>query len=311
MKKFIKYILLFSLPVVLFLLLAEWYCQTQTTFVVKKKYLENNINTIETLILGSSHSQNGINPEYFKSNSCNLAFGGQPISIDYFLLTKYLNRMKNLKTVVFEISPHRFYNEFNTQDWNGHVYANLYGIYYKNESFSVKNYSFVLSDVKYFSTIFLDNFNPTIHKPKLNKYGFMVNDFHDRFSKLNNDTLKIRKTFKMNHKFENQKNFKLNASFLAKISKECSDKKVKLVFITTPFYDTYASHIPLEASRQVQKLVNSISHNNNIPYFDFSKSKRFTLRDFKNDNHLNPNGAQKFSLIMDSLLTTYSKKHND
>jgi len=302
MKKFMKYLILFSIPVLVFLISVELSCRTQTTFAIKKNYVEKNLGTIETLILGSSHSQNGINPEFLKTKSCNLAFGGQPISIDYFLLDKYVDQMKNLKTILFEVSPHRFHTEFNASEWNGHVYSNLYDINYKVENLSVKNYSFVLSDVKYFSTIFVDNFNPKIPKPKLNKFGFMTNDFQDRFSKLKNDSLQIDKTFKMKHQFNNQESLKINIAFLNTIIKKCKKNNVKIIFLDTPLYHTYSSKIPVKTKLQHQELLSNLTNRFGIQYYDFSNSKRFHLKDFKNDNHLNPDGAKKFTVIIDSLL---------
>ncbi len=302
MKKFIKYLFLFSIPVLFFLVSVELYCRTQTTFAIKKNYVEKNLKTIETLILGSSHSQNGINPEFLKAKSCNLAFGGQPIAIDYFLLEKYMDQMKNLKTILLEVSPHRFYNELNPNDWNGHIYSNLYDIDYKVEPYSVKNYSLVLADVNYFSTIFVDNLNPKIPKPKLNKFGFMTNDFHDRFSKLKNDSLQIENSFKMNNKFNNKINLKTNTVFLTKIIEKCQKNSVKIILVGTPLYKTYNGNIPSNTKMQHQELLSTLSNKFDIQYYDFSNSKRFHLKDFKNDNHLNPYGAKKFTVIIDSLL---------
>lgn len=303
MKRFIKYLMLFSIPVVIFIVAAELYCRTQTIFVIKKQHFENNLSTINTLILGSSHFQNGLNPEFLKSNSCNLAYGGQPISIDYFLLNKYIDQMKNLKTVLFEVSPHRLYYEFDPSNWNGHVYSNLYDINYKTEKLSIKNYSLVLSDVKYFSTIFIDNYNPKLIKPKLNTFGFMTNAFPGRFTELENDSIKINQTFKMNSIFDNQKNFKLNMFFLNKIIQECQKKKVEIIFIGTPLYQTYYSKIPLKTEIQVKNALRRVTNKYGIEYYDFSRSKKFYLKDYINDNHLNPNGAKKFTLLIDSILT--------
>lgn len=302
MKKFIKYLILFSFPVLVFLVSVEIYCRIQTTFAKKKNYIEKNLGTIETLILGSSHSQNGINPEFLKTKSCNLAFGGQPIAIDYFLLDKYMDKMKNLKTVLLEVSPHRFYNELNPNEWNGHVYSNLYDINYKVEKLSFKNYSFALADVRYFSTIFVDYLNPKLPKPKLNKFGFMINDFQDRFSKLKYDSLKIQNSFKMNNKFNNPENFETNTVFLNKIIEKCQQNSVKIILIGTPLYSTYNTKIPLKIKKQHLDLISKIIHKFGIQYYDFSNSKRFNLEDFKNDNHLNPNGAKKFTIIIDSIL---------
>jgi len=142
-----------------------------------------------------------------------------------------------------------------------------------------------------------------MHKPKLNQYGFIENDFYDRFSKLNNDSLKIVKTFSMNSKFDNQEDVKINVDFLIKIIKRCQQKNIKIVFMTTPFYTTYYNGIPTKAATQIRNLIKGFSDKYSIPYYDFSNSTRFHLKDFKNDNHLNPDGAKKFTTIIDSLLT--------
>lgn len=49
-------------------------------------------------------------------------------------------------------------------------------------------------------------------------------------------------------------------------------------------------------------LISNLIHKFGIQYYDFSNSKRFNLKDFKNDNHLNPNGAKKFTIIIDSIV---------
>lgn len=302
MKKFLQNLVLFSLPLLLYCIAVEYYCHTSTTFIIKKNYLENNKDKIQTLFFGSSHFQNGINPQYIRQNAANISFGGQPMSIDYLLLEKYCSEMKNLKTVFFEISPHRFYHDLNSKEWNGHIYTIAYEIKYKNDIFSMKNYSYIISDFKYFSTIFFDNFSSSSIKPKLNKYGFIMNDFNDRFSKLKYDSIKINKTFKNSTKYLNQNNVKLNTIFLNKFVKLCKEKNIKIIFVSSPFYQTYVKSIPLHAKKQVNAIVNDISIHNKIPFYDYSTSKEFRLKDFKNDNHLNPDGAKKFTMIIDSLL---------
>jgi hypothetical protein len=53
---------------------------------------------------------------------------------------------------------------------------------------------------------------------------------------------------------------------------------------------------------QHEKLLSYVTNKFGIQYFDFSESKQFHLKDFKNDNHLNPDGAKIFTVIIDSLL---------
>ncbi len=284
----------------------EYYCRTQSSFGLKKRFIEKNSNSIEVLFLGSSHTQNAINPKFIDTPNCNLAFGGQPISIDNFLLNKYLCKMSRLNTVFLEISFHSFYNDLNLSDWNSHIYSNLYSINYKVEPFSLKNYSLVYSDYQFFSTIFYDFLNPNNPNYQINEFGFMENMFSDRFEKLNYDSIQIAKTFIMGHEFKNLDNFKLNKSFLEKSINLCQKKGIKVVFLTTPFYKTYFSNIPNNSRDSVLKFVQQLSVKYDIKYYDYSTDCRFGVRDFMNDNHLNSKGAENFTRIINKEILEFN-----
>ncbi len=284
------------------LLSNEYYCYTQTTFSVKKKYLEKNINSFSVLIFGSSHSQNALNPAIMKEKSCNLAFGGQAIAIDYFLLDKYIDRMSDLKTVVFEVSPFRFYYDHNADEWNGHIYSNLYNINYKTTSCSVKNYSLIVSSPKFFTSIFIDYINPIAHKTRLNECGFIINDFNGRFEKLKYDSVEIYNSYIMDRDFSNKELFKLNRLFLRRVIQKCISKKVNVILLSTPVYTSYYSRIPIKAIGEVNSMLDEYKKVFGVTILDFSLDKSFTLQDFKDDNHLNPKGAEKLTQKLDSVV---------
>jgi hypothetical protein len=302
MKKFIWSQILFIVPILLMLLSNEYYCYTQTTFSVKKKYLEKNINSFSVLIFGSSHSQNALNPAIMKEKSCNLAFGGQAIAIDYFLLDKYIDRMSDLKTVVFEVSPFRFYYDHNADEWNGHIYSNLYNINYKTTSCSVKNYSLIVSSPKFFTSIFIDYINPIAHKTRLNECGFIINDFNGRFEKLKYDSVEIYNSYIMDRDFSNKELFKLNRLFLRRVIQKCISKKVNVILLSTPVYTSYYSRIPIKAIGEVNSMLDEYKKVFGVTILDFSLDKSFTLQDFKDDNHLNPKGAEKLTQKLDSVV---------
>ncbi|MEJ7556721.1 MAG: hypothetical protein WKF66_00330 [Pedobacter sp.] len=282
-------------------MLVEFYCSHWTTFSIKKKYFEQNREKIEWLFLGTSHMQNAVNPEFLKPNAANLAFAGQPIEINYEFLRKYVSQMPALKIVFLEISDHSFYSEFHSDDWNGHIYANLYSMYYKVSSPSIENHSYLMSNFKFFSSIFIDYINPWTGKYEINKYGYITNDFNDRFQKLHNDSLIIDSTFIMAHEFDKPKLLLKNKDILTKSIALCQSRGIKVVLITPPLYHTYLEKIPRNAKLEVSQIVKTIQRDFNVPYFDYSDDGHYSLLDFKNDNHLNSNGARKFSLEIDSF----------
>jgi hypothetical protein len=185
------------------------------------------------LILGSSLSENAINPEFINKKTANIAFVAQPISIDYYLLDKYIDQMPGLHTVSLEINVQNFYYDLNPLFWNGHIYSILYNIKYNVEPWSIKNYSLVISNYQFFSSRFFDHINPFSYKYKLNRFGSIVNDFNDRFEKLNFDTSQINNTFSLRKNlFENEEHFTANKSFVRKIIERCKAKNIRVVMLT-------------------------------------------------------------------------------
>jgi uncharacterized membrane protein YcaP (DUF421 family) len=70
MKRFLLSFLKFILPFLLMLVAIELYVlYFPSTFNKKATYLKNNITEITTIILGSSHNQNSLNPEYLHFNT--------------------------------------------------------------------------------------------------------------------------------------------------------------------------------------------------------------------------------------------------
>jgi hypothetical protein len=307
MKKFLVRLSIFLMPgtvlTLFFIFSLEFYMTRSAAFSLKKNFLEDNLGTIEVLVLGSSHSQNSVNPAFLKNKTSNLAFGSQPISIDYYLLDKYIDQMPKLKIVFIDVSPHRFYKDLNPSDWNGHIYSNLYDIKYNVEQYSVKNHSFFFSHPSFFTKSFLTILNPYSYKYKYNEYGFVVNDFNSRFSQLNYNIEQIDTSYIMPFDFQEIEYKKTNEHYLKMIIKRCKINDIKLIFINTPVYKTFSNKMPVEATQYVDSLMNQYNNVYGTKYYDFSEDKKYQIYDFKNDNHLNSDGAKKFTTEIDSLIT--------
>ncbi len=68
MKRFVIKTIYISLPILVVAILMEILLRnTPNDYLFKKQYLDKHSSEIETLILGSSHSFYGFNPEYFVS----------------------------------------------------------------------------------------------------------------------------------------------------------------------------------------------------------------------------------------------------
>lgn len=303
MKKFTIRLILFFLPIIVIIVFVEYYLRTQTMFTKKRDYAEKNLKNIEVLFLGSSQVGESIYPEFTKKTSINLAGPGQTIPIDYYLLKKYINKMPKLKVVVFEIAPHRLYNDFRMNTRVAYMYSNLYGIRHKVDPYSYKNYSFLFSDFQFYSSIFYKLF--ISKKQKISNYGKTNTVVDGRFFDLKYDTTKIDKSFVMIHKFNDEKQFLKSVKYIDEVVKICNNKRIKLIFIAPPFYKTYYSKLPIKAKNETNSLLEKYLIEDNIQNFDFSdgsKLKFLNVYDYLDDHHLNYKGGKKFTLFVDSVL---------
>ncbi len=50
-------------------------------------------------------------------------------------------------------------------------------------------------------------------------------------------------------------------------------------------------------------LINELKLKHNIIYYDFQDDKRFSIKDYRNDDHLNVNGAKKYSIIINEIIS--------
>ena len=105
MKKFLFHVSKIIIPIVLFFLVLEIAIRNiPNDYQLKKEYLDKNAEEINTLILGSSHTFYGVNPEYFSKKTFNAAYVSQSLDLDFEILNAYNSKLKKLKTVIIPIS---------------------------------------------------------------------------------------------------------------------------------------------------------------------------------------------------------------
>lgn len=75
------------------------------SYTYKRDYMEQHGAQIETLILGSSNAYDGLNPSVLP-HAFNLANSSQTLEDDYRLLTKYIDSMDSLHTVIVGLGYH-------------------------------------------------------------------------------------------------------------------------------------------------------------------------------------------------------------
>ena len=106
MKKFLRNIALYALPVLIVAVAMEWVAESiPNSYTYKRDYIEQQGGQIQTLILGSSNAYDGLNPSVLP-HAFNLANSSQTLEDDYRLLAKYIDSMDSLQTVIVGLGYH-------------------------------------------------------------------------------------------------------------------------------------------------------------------------------------------------------------
>jgi len=306
LQKYIFKLLIFTLPFILCVAYFEFELRTKhfvSSYTAKKYFIEQQLDSIETLVLGSSQTFNGIDPSYFTSKTFNLANVSQTLYYDKRLTLKYLPQMPNLKTVIVNISYFSFfYQMFDIKEnWRDYYYLQHFKIKYEElESFALSNYSFLcVYQPKHALSLALHNFEDADAKAIL-RNGYQPKYVQEAI----NDTIgQERVNIHNSENFSNRR--KEIETDLEDFVKHLIDKKIKVVFVTTPVFTSYSKFCNKNIFKANINFVNHLCSKYNCKYYNFFEDNRFVKADFLDTDHLKSNGATKLSKMLNDLISKY------
>ncbi|WP_418636827.1 hypothetical protein [Winogradskyella sp.] len=300
MKKFIIYTLFFICPVIIIMISMELSLrQIPNDYKLKSEQIELKKEAVETLILGSSHSLYGINPEYFLDETYNLAHVSQSIDLDYLLLQKYIDELPKLKTVVIRLSYTTLHEQLGEtkEAWRLKDYNLYYNLKVSNK---LKFNSEVLSVKLENNLKRLKNYYIKDEVP------ISVENSGWAFLKKSNGGKSLKELGQIvaqKHTAEDDNLVIENIEYLEKIVNLCNAQNVKVIIVTLPAYKSYIAHLNKEQLDKVistgLKMDNSY---NNCSYLNLMSNESFNTDDFYDADHLNTNGAKKLSLFLDDFI---------
>lgn len=287
--------------------LEMYFRNVENAFKLKADFQTKNSDKIETIVLGTSHSQNGINPNYFKKLTSNLSFGSQDIQLDSALFFKYVPQMKNLKNVVIELDYHRL----DIENEPNYFRFPWYYIYHDIEIYPLKpinKVSLYSSNTEFFNQNLMSNLKSNSKKQVVNSYGFVEENYIDDFFPLNYDSIAIFKSAQERLKgrhVENSSGIRAkNKKRINQIVNFCIKNDLSVFIVSTPLYTTYRNHKSVLKDSYRLSYLDSLKSNTKIKHLDFEESPLFTLKDFSNDDHLNAQGAKKYSLLLNDSINS-------
>lgn len=302
MRQFLTLIGLFSIPVLLGILSFEFFIRTHpNTFNSKAKHIQNNTD-IEILFLGSSHTQDGINPEFLKFPSANLAYSSQDYQLDSALYFSYVDNLKNLKVLVLELDYHSL-EERNESDYFRLPWYRIF------HSISISQSQWQKLPILYFSSpTFFNNYIKTELSPlefhyELNEYGVVMNDSFGPFYRYDYNKEVILSTAEQRllgkHKTVSKENSNFNSSKFKSIIDDALARDIAVVIASYPVYESYkVVHHSDKLARWLHFRSEILKQYPVIEFTDFSVGDKFEVTDFLNDDHLNVRGSRKLTELM-------------
>ena len=310
MTKFFKKILILLIPVLLVMALFEYKLgKISNLYNTKRASLEDQLDSINVLVLGNSQTLLGVNPDYFSQKGFNLSNMSQSIFYDKELCLKYIDRMKNLKCVIINVSYFSLWHQLHDdkEGWRDYFYTHFWDIRYPGLKWhDSKSYSLLMlytpqEAVKYATHLFREDFSQN-----LDRNGWLGYDTLQNNAFISDSAGKARAEFHDGLCWPSRYNEIY--STLETLVDECRKHNVEVVFITTPVLPTYYTYTDPEIEIKNSAAIKGLCHKYSCQYFDYFRDNRFTVNDFYDNDHLNFIGATKLSRIIDADIVSKIKQ---
>lgn len=308
MKLYLKKTLFFIAPIVLGALIFEILLnQIPNDYEFKKKYLDQNVAEIETLIFGSSHTFAGLRPEYIDGHAFNVAIGGQSLEYDYKIFEKYQDNFKNLKTIIVAVSYPTLWFRLNKHERASALvfnYEKYYDIKYTNRN---KNF-------------YLESFN----RPLKNNAKMIIHYYIKKKSLRLSDEFGWGKNFK-NLDFKRSARIQTKRQYIRDLNSNRNmevmqesieilndmilwgkENDVNVLLLTTPTHHYYHNNLNEEQIEKTASVATELAtKHDNCLYLNVLKDDRFQDDDFRDAHHMSFSGAEKLSKLVNQKIKEF------
>ena len=300
MNRFIYKLIVFALPIFIFICLSEFFIrQIPNDYSYKNKYLTSKSENIEILILGSSHSFFGINPSFFSVNAFNAAHVSQSLNYDYYIFNKFKKNLFNLKVLILPISYFTLFSQL--EDSEEHWRLKYYTIYYNCDYHTALWYnsevmtSKPLTIIKLLAKYYKGETNITV-----SNFGFCLNYTNSKQLDLKMKGISAAKRHTKNSKMSL---LGTNLQLLKKLLTETDKMNIHSILFTPPAWKSYIENIDMKQFSLMKKSIGSLLKKYpKVKYYDFMNDNRFQQSDFKDADHLNGIGAKKLTIIINDII---------
>ena len=287
MRKFLLKSIHFILPIFILLIILEFLTRNANTVIGEKKEgLITNIDSIQLLILGNSHTGDGLNPSQFNLYAYNMAMGSQSLYYDIEITKKYLSRLSHLKYVLISVDYHSLY--FTHEKKRDFLYHNYYNLDYNKDIWRNSNMSTL-----FYGYGFKLGLNQIL-KPKYNLTKGWAGYKTTNQTQLNSVYAQKRVdyfNYIINENISNKNEIISELNLFISLLKS---KNITPIIIALPCHKYFNNLLNKNILKQNEEDIHAICRKNNIEYFNYL-NEDFPDSLFYNVDHLNEKGATQIS----------------
>lgn len=238
----------------------------------KKKFVFEQKENVQTIVLGSSHANRGINSMFMKQPTVNLATTSQDLYQSYHMLEYALKNCSTIKNVILFYAP--FSSGFNisrsSEKYRTAFMEIVFGIkpFQKDKNIPKKAFK---KPAKYFFKDFT-----------------FKSDNNPLFKNENYDEETVKQRAQKHIEFA--KNNSMN-EYLIKIINLAKEKNINLHIAVPPYTKMYKKYISADIFNSLETICNE----HKITYLSFYEDKDFEDNDFSDSDHLNIFGSIKLT----------------
>lgn len=254
---------------------------------------------ISTLILGSSHTYYGLQPEEFDDCTFNLANISQTPEYDLALLEHYLPMMPNVKRVIVPVSYFTYRDPLleKGDEWMLAVRYKIHMDLPMHSDFSI--YNLEISDFDAYK----GKLKNLIVKGKANRcdslgfgLGFDLSSRDPRWKDFGRQRAE-KHTLSTPGRYAEVRETQDSLIALAQ------RHGLEIIFITTPASQVYNEALDSAQLAEMNKGIEELVRNYGVAYYDFLSDSRFSDSDFYDPDHLSDVGATKFTKLLSDTIS--------
>jgi hypothetical protein len=308
-QKVVGKLALLALPLVLILAYSEYRLSfLNTNYYTKRVALEQQIDKVEVLVVGSSNTVYGVAPEAFSHRGFNLSFPGNGMFFDARLVEKYSEKMPHLRMVVLTANYFTMGMDYSTfsQSWRQFFLRQNFNIPVKFTAGLSYDFGFWLNP-RNFSRIALygdqargyvgaNHFAPVdiITTPTgWFDSGDVSGDEHSK-------KLGIAGA-EAHNVTTNVENYDRNLGYWKALIPLLQRKNIGVAIVLLPTDVSYHGHLDKAKVELMNRKLTEFTIRHHIRFVDYTDDARFSLHDYTPvyPDHMNARGAMKFSKILD------------